>query len=92
METAAKKSREGWDLEAMEELGKIMKCKDVSLETKAKVINTLVFSITMHDCESWTVKKADKKKKPISLKMVLEENSTYTLDCQKDECVGPGAN
>lgn len=39
-------------VERGEELGKIIKCKDVSLETKAKIINTLVFSITMHECES----------------------------------------
>ena len=30
-------------------------CTDVSLETKAKIIHTLVFPITMYECESWTV-------------------------------------
>lgn len=46
----------------MEELGKSIKSKDESLETKAKVIHTLVFPITMNGCNSWAVKKADKKK------------------------------
>ena len=41
--------------EAMEELGKIIKRKDVSLET-------LIFLITMCKCKSWTVKKAYRKK------------------------------
>ena len=47
---------------AMKELGKIIKCKEVSLEAKAKIIHTLVFPIAMYKCESWTVKKADRKK------------------------------
>ena len=46
----------------MKELGKIIKCKKVSLEAKAKIIHTLVFPITMYRCKSWTVKKADSKK------------------------------
>ena len=45
----------------MKELGKIIKCKEASLETTAKVTHTLVFPITVHRCKSWTVKKADKK-------------------------------
>ena len=36
--------------------------KDVSLETKAMPTHTLIFLITMYGCESWTVKKADRKK------------------------------
>ena len=39
---------------AMKELEKIIKCKDVSLETKT--IHTLVFPVTMFECESWTFK------------------------------------
>ena len=46
---------------AMEELKKITKSKDVSLEVKAKIIHTQ-FPVTMHRCESWTVKAANRKK------------------------------
>lgn len=45
----------------MRELGKIPKSKDMSLETKAKIIDILIFPVTMHRCEIWTVKKADRK-------------------------------
>ena len=38
--------------EAIKELGKIIKCKEVSLKTKAKIIHTLIFPITMYKCES----------------------------------------
>ena len=37
---------------ALAELGKITKSKDVSLKTKAKIIHTLVFPITMYKCKS----------------------------------------
>lgn len=62
METAAKKitSRLRLGKAAMEELGKVTKSIDVSLETKAKTIHNLVFPIPMYRCESWTVK-ADRK-------------------------------
>lgn len=35
--------------------------EELALETKAKIIHTLVYPITMYRCESWTVKKADRK-------------------------------
>lgn len=40
---------------AREELEKNHQSTDVSLETKAKIIPTLVFPINMYGCESWTV-------------------------------------
>ena len=46
----------------MGELGKLTNSEDVSLETKAKVICTLVFPITMYGHKSWTGRKADRKK------------------------------
>ena len=75
----------------MEALGKIIKSRDMSLETKAKIIHTLIFPSTMYRCESWTVKKADIKKWFI-WNMVLEESTMETLDHRKDEQVGPSAH
>ena len=62
METAAKKLREDrLGRAAMEELGKMIMCKEVSLETKAKIIHTVVLPVTMYGWKSWTVKKAERK-------------------------------
>lgn len=47
----------------MEELGKISKNEDVSLETKARITNSHVLPITMYRYECWTEKVADKKKR-----------------------------
>lgn len=74
----------------MKELGKITKSKVVSIETKAKVIHTLVFTVTIYRFESWTVKKADRKKL-IYLKFGIGGESTDTLDSQEDEQEGPRA-
>lgn len=46
---------------AMGELGTITKSKHVPLETKAEIIHSLLFLITMYGLENWTVKKADRK-------------------------------
>ena len=35
----------------------------MSLETKAKIICTLIFPVTMYGCKSWPVKKANREKK-----------------------------
>lgn len=45
----------------MEELEKIIKGKDVSLEIKAMIILSLVFLITKFGRESSSVKKADRE-------------------------------
>ena len=47
---------------AMNDLDKIISSRDVSLHTKIRLVQTLVFSITSYGCESWTVKKQDRKK------------------------------
>ena len=65
METTAKKSREGRQTlrrAVIKEFGRITENKNVSLQTKADTIHTLVFPTTMYGCESWTAKKADRKK------------------------------
>ena len=53
---------------ATKELGKIIKCKEVSLETKAKTLHSLGFLTTMYGCESWTAKKTDGGKMDFHLK------------------------
>lgn len=47
---------------AMEELRKIFRGKEVSLETNVKTIHTLLSPITMYRWKSWTGKKAGRKR------------------------------
>ena len=40
-------------------LDSILKCRDITLPTKVRLIKAMVFPVVMYGCESWTVKKAE---------------------------------
>ena len=37
-----------------------MKSRDITLPTKFRLVKAMVFSVVMYECESWTVKKAER--------------------------------
>ena len=43
-------------------LDSILKSKDVALPTKVCLVKAMVFPVVMYGCESWTVKKAERRK------------------------------
>ena len=43
----------------MTTLDSILKSRDITVPTKAHVVNAMVFSVVMYGCESWTIKKAE---------------------------------
>ena len=43
----------------MTNLDSILKSRDITLPTKVRLVNTMVFPVVMYGCESWTVKKAE---------------------------------
>ena len=40
-------------------LDSILKNRDITLPTKVRLVNAMVFPVVMYGCESWTVKKAE---------------------------------
>ena len=42
----------------MNNLDSILKCRDITLPTKVRLVKAMVFPVVMYGCESWTVKKA----------------------------------
>ena len=40
---------------SLEELGKITQSKNVLLKSKATIVHILIYPVTLHDYESWTV-------------------------------------
>ena len=38
----------------------ILKSRDITLPTKVHLVKAMVFPIVMYECESWTVKKAER--------------------------------
>ena len=45
---------------AMTNLDRILKSRDITLPTKFHLVEAMVFPVVMYECESWTVKKAEK--------------------------------
>ena len=43
----------------MTNLDNILKSRDITLPTKARLVKAMVFPVVMYGCESWTVKKAE---------------------------------
>ena len=42
---------------AMRKLDSILKSRDITLPTKICIVKAMVFSVVMHRCENWTIKK-----------------------------------
>ena len=43
----------------MTNLDSIFKSRDITLPTKVRLVNAMVFPVVVYGCESWTVKKAE---------------------------------
>ena len=46
----------------MTNVDSILKSRDVTLPTKVHLVKAMVFPVVMYRCESWTVKKADRRR------------------------------
>ena len=44
---------------AMTNLDNILKNRDITLPIKVCIVKSMVFPLVMHECESWTIKKAE---------------------------------
>ena len=47
---------------AMTKLDSILKSRDITLPTKVHQVKAMVFPVVMYGCESWTVKKAERRR------------------------------
>ena len=47
---------------AMTNLDSILKSRDITLPTKVHIVKDMVFPVVMYGCESWTIKKAERRK------------------------------
>ena len=46
----------------MTNLDSILKSRDITLPTEVRLVKAVVFSVVMYGCESWTVKKAERRR------------------------------
>ena len=46
----------------MTNLDSVFKSRDITLPTKVHLVKAMVFPVVMYGCESWTVKKAERRR------------------------------
>ena len=46
----------------MTNLESILKSRDITLPKKVRLVKAMIFPLVMYECESWTVKKAERRK------------------------------
>ena len=49
-------------MKVMTNLDSIFKSRDITLPTKVRLVKAMVFPVVMYGCESWTVKKAERRR------------------------------
>ena len=65
MVTAAMKLKDSCSLlgrKVMTNLDSLLKSRDITLSTKVCLVKAMVFPVVMYGCESWTVKKAERRR------------------------------
>ena len=46
----------------MTNLDSILKSRDITLSTKVRLVTAMVFPVVIYGCESWTIKKAERRR------------------------------
>ena len=66
----------------MTNLDSIFKSRDITLPTKAHLVKAMVFPVAMYGCESWTVKKAERRR-IATFELWCWRRLLSPLDCKK---------
>ena len=62
MVTEAMKLKDTCSWEEKTNLDSILKSRDITLQTKVHLVKAMVFPVIMYGCESWTIKKAERRR------------------------------
>ena len=73
-----------FERKAMTSLDSILKSRGITLPTKVLLVKAMVFPVVMCGCESWTVKKTERRRT-----VVLEKTLEGSLDCKEIQPVHP---
>ena len=55
----------------MTNLDSILKSRDITLPTKVRLVKAMVFPVVMYGCESWTVKKTERRRRLSAEELML---------------------
>ena len=76
---------------AMTNLDSILTSKNITLPTKVHLVKAMVFPVVMYECESWTIKKA-KRRRIDAFGLWSWRRLESPLDCKKIQPVNPKGN
>ena len=76
----------------MTNLDSVLKSRDITLPTKVCIVKAMVFPVVMYGCESWTVKKAERRRIWCFWTVVLEKTLESSLDSKEIKPVNPKGN
>ena len=54
------------NMEQQINIDSILKSRDITLPTKVCLVKAMVFPVVMYGCESWTIKKAERRRIDVS--------------------------
>ena len=74
---------------AMTNLDSILKSKDNTLPTKVHLVKAMVFPVVMYGCESWTIKKAERRRIDAFELWCWRRLFESPLDCKEIQPVHP---
>ena len=73
----------------MTNLDSIFKSRDITLPTKVHLVKAMVFPVVMYGCESWTVKKAERRRIDAFELWCWRRLFESPLDCKEIQPVHP---
>ena len=73
----------------MTNLDSILKSRDITLLTKVHLVKAMVFPVVMYGCDSWTIKKAERRRIDAFETVVFEKTLESTLDSKEIQSVHP---
>ena len=76
----------------MTNLDSILKSRDITLPTKVHLVRAMVFPVVMYGCESWTVKKAERRRIDAFELWCWRRLFESPLDCKEIQPVYPKGN
>ena len=76
----------------MTNLDSIFKSRDITWPTKVHLVKAMVFPVVMYGCESWTVKKAERRRIDAVELWCWRRLFESPLDCNEIQSVHPKGN
>jgi len=76
---------------AMTNLESILKSRDITLLTKVCIVKAMVFRVVVYRCESWTIKKAERRRID-AFELRCGRRLWSPLDCKEIKPVNPKGN